>query len=69
MLFLILVGNLLRRRSVLYTLLGILTMNYLIASRYLISARVEGSNIAKAGIPFATIPYLMMALHAERRER
>lgn len=69
MLFLILVGNLLRRRSVLYTLLGILTMNYLIASRYLISARVEGSNIAKAGIPLATIPYLMMALHAERRER
>lgn len=69
MLFLILVGNLLRRRSVLYTLLGILTMNYLIASRYLIDARVEGSNIAKVRIPFATIPYLMMALHAEKRER
>lgn len=63
-LLLIIIGNMLRGRSVIYTLLGILTINYLIASRYLISTRVEGSTIAKAGIPFSTIPYLMMALHA-----
>lgn len=34
---LILVGNLVRGRSVIYTLLGILTMNYLLFSRFFIN--------------------------------
>ena len=35
-LVLLLVGNYLRRRSIMYTMTGVLTINYLIAARYLL---------------------------------
>lgn len=38
---LILVGNMLRGRSVIYTLIGILIMNYLIGARYLVFFQTE----------------------------
>jgi hypothetical protein len=65
----ILIGNMLRRRSVIYTLIGILTMNYLIGSRYLISKKLSDSFLGLSEIPFAVVPYLMMALQAEKVER
>ena len=46
MVFLILVGNMVRGRSVIYTLIGILTMNYLVGSRYLFDNTVEDTIFA-----------------------
>lgn len=37
----VLIGNMLRRRSVIYTLVGVLTMNYLIGSRYYLSNIID----------------------------
>jgi hypothetical protein len=60
----ILLGNMLRKRSVIYTLMGVLTMNYLIGSRYFLSSTLPASLLG-----LATLPYFMMALQAERKER
>ena len=64
MVFIILVGNMLRGRSVIYTLMGVLVMNYSIASRYFLSTIVNENLQA-----VVTLPYFMMALQAEKTER
>lgn len=60
---LILVGNYLRGRSIIYTLVGVLIMNYLVWARYYFEIKDNYS------IPFFAIPYIMMALDAENKER
>lgn len=67
--FLILVGNLVRGRSVIYTLLGILSMNYLLFSRFFINKEVSDEINIFSNLPFTVIPYFMMAFQAEKRER
>lgn len=62
MIALILVGNLLRQRTVISTLLAVLFMNYLIASRHY-------SHIQAYRIPIYALPFLVMALDAEKKER
>ena len=41
MLVLIVFGNFLRRRSIIYALMGVLIINYLIAARYLLHRRTD----------------------------
>jgi hypothetical protein len=64
MVLVVLLGNILRRRSVIYTLMGVLVMNYLVASRYFLSVKINEHLQA-----LATLPYFMMALQAEHAER
>jgi hypothetical protein len=58
----ILVGNLLRNRTVINTLLAVLFMNYLIGFRHY--CQIKGYNIAIYAIPF-----ILMSLDAEKKER
>lgn len=44
-------------------------MNYLIATRYIITNKVSDSMLAFAEIPWATTLYFLMALQAEKTER
>lgn len=59
------VGNLLRRRSVLYALMGVLTINYLIAARYYLHADSKEKGYAEmAKLPIEYLLYFLMALDA-----
>lgn len=67
---LMVLGNLVRRRSIIYSLLGVLVINYLIAMRHLLHSQLHSpSLITMAKLPLEYIPYFLMALDAEKRER
>lgn len=67
---LIVLGNFLRRRSILYALLGVLVMNYLVAARHIIHDDPQVVNIAeKTNLPLEYLLYFLMAIDAEKRER
>ena len=65
LIFTMLIVNLVRRKSVIYTLTCILTMNYLLIGKYMLTP--EPGSLHSAA-PLFIGPYYMMAFDAEKRE-
>jgi hypothetical protein len=66
LLVLISLGHLFRNRTMLYALVGTLTMNYLVAARCI---KWENLFLSSPHLPLTLIPFFMMALDAEKKER
>ena len=65
----IVAGNLLKRRSIIYSLLGVFVVNYLIAMRHFLHSKDSSGFIKAAEIPVEAVLYIIMAVDAEKRER
>lgn len=66
LLVLISIGHLFRNRTILYALVGALTMNYLVAARCI---KWDSALLSSPHLPLTLIPFFMMALDAEKKER
>ena len=58
-----------RRRSIIYSLLGVFAVNYLIAMRHFLHRKESSGFIKAAEIPVEVLLYIIMAFDAEKRER